>query len=182
MENVSKTQFNEEENKIIEEILNSIFHFLDNENRIEDTYIGYFQKIVNYLLINEPATTYNYLKLDEYKVIQKFYIHIYNASIENIFENILNYIIDQENKEDNSDKDKPIFNKIMVDLLNKISKMIDNQYNNNDDNINKYYDDKNCIEFICELIINTLINNSKKHLAELVFSDNQEFIRKIKSP
>ena len=180
MENAPKTQFNEEENKIIEEILNSIFHFLDNENRIEDTYIGYFQKIVNYLLINEPATTYNYLKLDEYKVIQKFYIHIYNASIENIFENILNYIIDQENKEDNSDKDKPIFNKIMVDLLNKISKMIDNQYNNNDDNINKYYDDKNCIEFICELIINTLINNSKKHLAELVFSDNQEFITKIK--
>ena len=180
MENVSKTQFNEEEIKIIEEILNSIFHFLDNENRIEDTYIGYFQKIVNYLLINEPATTYNYLKLDEYKVIQKFYIHIYNASIENIFENILNYIIDQENKEDNSDKDKPIFNKIMIDLLNKISKMIDNQYNNNDDNINKYYDDKNCIEFICELIINTLINNSKKHLAELVFSDNQEFLTKIK--
>ena len=180
MENVSKTQFNEEEIKIIEEILNSIFHFLDNENRIEDTYIGYFQKIVNYLLINEPATTYNYLKLDEYKVIQKFYIHIYNASIENIFENILNYIIDQENKEDNSDKDKPIFNKIIMDLLNKISKMIDNQYNNNDDNINKYYDDKNCIEFICELIINTLINNSKKHLVELIFSDNQEFTTKIK--
>ena len=89
MENAPKTQFNEEENKIIEEILNSIFHFLDNENRIEDTYIGYFQKIVNYLLINEPATTYNYLKLDEYKVIQKFYIHIYNASIENIFENFI---------------------------------------------------------------------------------------------
>ena len=42
-----------------------------------------------------------------------------------------------------------------------------------------YIDDKNQIEFISELIINTLINNTEKHLIELVFNSKWNFLQKI---
>ena len=98
-----------------------------------------------------------------------------NASIENIFENILNYISDQENKEDNLDNSK--FNLIIMELLDEIGCIINKEYDNND-NIN-YINDKNKIEFISELIINTLINNTEKHLIKLIFSSSGNFMKKI---
>ena len=175
MINNKKTHFEEKENDIIKEIMEKIFGFLEQKINLDETCVGYFQKLVNYLLINEPKITTDYLFNENYFMIRKFYYHMNNASIENIFENILNYISDQENKEDNLDNSK--FNLIIMELLDEIGCIINKEYDNND-NIN-YINDKNKIEFISELIINTLINNTEKHLIKLIFSSSGNFMKKI---
>ena len=175
MINNKKTHFEEKENDIIKEIMEEIFGFLEQKINLDETCVGYFQKLVNYLLINEPKITTDYLFNENYFMIRKFYYHMNNASIENIFENILNYISDQENKEDNLDNSK--FNLIIMELLDEIGCTINKEYDNND-NIN-YINDKNKIEFISELIINTLINNTEKHLIKLIFSSSGNFMKKI---
>ena len=175
MINNKKTHFEEKENEIIKKIMEKIFGFLEEKINLDETCVGYFQKLVNYLLINEPKITTDYLFNENYFMIRKFYYHMNNASIENIFENILNYISDQENKEDNLDNSK--FNLIIMELLDEIGCIINKEYDNND-NIN-YINDKNKIEFISELIINTLINNTEKHLIKLIFSSSGNFMKKI---
>mgnify|MGYP007101895562 CR=1 FL=1 len=178
MENMNKSQFNDEEKIIIENIFKTIFNFLDLKFDLDETYVGYFQKIVIFLLLNEPTITIEYLFNEEYMIIKKFYTHMNNASMENTFENILNYISDQENREDNLDKSK--FNLIMIELLDEIGCKINKEYNtNNKKELNNYNDDKNIIEFICELIIYTLINNTEKHLIKLVFNSEGIFLKKI---
>ena len=74
--------------KIIKELLDKIFGFLDLKFYLDETYVGYFQKIVNFLLLNEPRIMIHYLYNENNSVIKNFYKHIGNASIENIFENI----------------------------------------------------------------------------------------------
>ena len=175
MINNKKTHFEEKENVIIKEIMKEIFGFLKQKINLDETCVGYFQKLVNYLLINEPKITTDYLFNENHFIVRKFYYHLNNASIENIFENILNYISDQENKEDNLDNSK--FNLIIMELLDEIGCTINKEYDNND-NIN-YINDKNKIEFISELIINTLINNTEKHLIKLIFSSSGNFMKKI---
>ena len=175
MINNKKTHFEENENDIIKEIMKKIFGFLEQKINLDETCVGYFQKLVNYLLINEPKITTDYLFNENHFIVRKFYYHMNNASIENIFENILNYISDQENKEDNLDNSK--FNLIIMELLDEIGCIINKEYDNND-NIN-YINDKNKIEFISELIINTLINNTEKHLIKLIFSSSGNFMKKI---
>ena len=175
MINNKKTHFEEKENVIIKEIMKEIFGFLKQKINLDETCVGYFQKLVNYLLINEPKITTDYLFNENHFIVRKFYYHMNNASIENIFENILNYISDQENKEDNLDNSK--FNLIIMELLDEIGCIINKEYDNND-NIN-YINDKNKIEFISELIINTLINNTEKHLIKLIFSSSGNFMKKI---
>ena len=175
MINNKKTHFEEKENDIIKEIMEEIFGFLEQKINLDETCVGYFQKLVNYLLINEPKITTDYLFNENHFIVRKFYYHMNNASIENIFENILNYISDQENKEDNLDNSK--FNLIIMELLDEIGCTINKEYDNND-NIN-YINDKNKIEFISELIINTLINNTEKHLIKLIFSSSGNFMKKI---
>ena len=175
MINNKKTHFEEKENVIIKEIIEKIFGFLKQKINLDETCVGYFQKLVNYLLINEPKITTDYLFNENHFIVRKFYYHMNNASIENIFENILNYISDQENKEDNLDNSK--FNLIIMELLDEIGCIINKEYDNND-NIN-YINDKNKIEFISELIINTLINNTEKHLIKLIFSSSGNFMKKI---
>ena len=175
MINNKKTHFEEKENVIIKEIMKEIFGFLKQKINLDETCVGYFQKLVNYLLINEPKITTDYLFNENHFIVRKFYYHMNNASIENIFENILNYISDQENKEDNLDNSK--FNLIIMELLDEIGCTINKEYDNND-NIN-YINDKNKIEFISELIINTLINNTEKHLIKLIFSSSGNFMKKI---
>ena len=178
MENGNKSQFNEEEKIIIENIFETIFGFLDLKFYLDETYVGYFQKIVNYLLLNEPTITIEYLFNEENMIIKKFYSHMNNASIENTFGNILNYISDQENREDNFDNSK--FNLIIIELLDEIFCKINKEYNtNNEKELINYNDDKNIIEFICELIIYTLINNTEKHLIKLVFNSEGIFLNKI---
>jgi len=175
MINNKKTHFEEKEYVIIKEIMKEIFGFLKQKINLDETCVGYFQKLVNYLLINEPKITTDYLFNENHFIVRKFYYHMNNASIENIFENILNYISDQENKEDNLDNSK--FNLIIMELLDEIGCIINKEYDNND-NIN-YINDKNKIEFISELIINTLINNTEKHLIKLIFSSSGNFMKKI---
>jgi len=175
MINNKKTHFEEKENVIIKDIMKEIFGFLKQKINLDETCVGYFQKLVNYLLINEPKITTDYLFNENHFIVRKFYYHMNNASIENIFENILNYISDQENKEDNLDNSK--FNLIIMELLDEIGCIINKEYDNND-NIN-YINDKNKIEFISELIINTLINNTEKHLIKLIFSSSGNFMKKI---
>ena len=175
MINNKKTHFEEKENAIINKIMEKIFGILEQKINLDETCVGYFQKLVNYLLINEPKITTDYLFNENHFIVRKFYYHMNNASIENIFENILNYISDQENKEDNLDNSK--FNLIIMELLDEIGCIINKEYDNND-NIN-YINDKNKIEFISELIINTLINNTEKHLIKLIFSSSGNFMKKI---
>ena len=174
MENDKKTQFSDEDNEIINEILNKIFGFLDLNFYLDETYIGYFQKIVNFLSVYESRITFNYLEKDNNLVIKKFFRHLGNASIENIFENILNYISDQENVGDTK------FNMIIIELFDEIGSIINKEYDKNDEKeLINYYEDKNKIEFICELIINTLINNTERHLIELVISSTGLFLPRI---
>ena len=174
MENDKKTQFSDEDNEIINEILNKIFGFLDLNFYLDETYTGYFQKIVNFLFVYESRITFNYLEKDNNLVIKKFFRHLGNASIENIFENILNYISDQENVGDTK------FNMIIIELFDEIGSIINKEYDKNDKKeLINYYEDKNKIEFICELIINTLINNTERHLIELVISSTGLFLPRI---
>ena len=177
--NNKKTQFNQDDNEIIKEIMDKIFDFLDIKFHSDETYVGYFQKLVNYLLINEPKITTEYLFNDNNRVIRKFYTHMNNASMENTFENILNYISDLENKEENLTNSR--FNLIIMELLDEIGCKVNKEYVNinNQDNYINYIEDKNQIEFICELIINTLVNNTEKNLIELVFNSNGNFLQKI---
>ena len=175
MINNKKTHFEEKENVIIKEIMKEIFGFLKQKINLDETCVGYFQKLVNYLLINEPKITTDYLFNENHFIVRKFYYHMNNASIENIFENILNYISDQENKEDNLDNSK--FNLIIMELLDEIGCIINKEYDCNDNTT--YINDKNIIEYISELIINTLINNTEKHLIKLIFSSSGNFMKKI---
>ena len=92
MVNNTKTHFEEKENELIKEIMEIIFDFLKQKINLDETCVGYFQKMVNYLLINEPKVTTDYLFNDNYLIIRNFYNHMNNASMENILENILNYI------------------------------------------------------------------------------------------
>ena len=177
MEEIKKSQYDEVDNGIIKEILDAIFYYLDIKSHLDETYVGYFQKMVNYLLINEPNVTEEYLFRYDCPVIKKFYNHINNASIENTLENILNYLSDKETHK--LDSDKSIFNMIIMELLEEIEKRINREYNiNNEENIEST-EDKNTIEFICELIINTLINNTIKNLIELVFKSKGIFMQKM---
>ena len=90
-------KYNDEEMKIIKEILNHIFDFLNYQkyNKIFNgnlAYWGYFKNIVNYLLINETDIMIEYLFEDSSPVIDKFFSHLNNTSIQIIFENLLNII------------------------------------------------------------------------------------------
>ena len=94
-----------------------------------------------------------------------------NDSIQNIFENLLNYLSDQE--ESNAGPSQ--FNSIIMNLFKDIKDI--------KDDINLYYKDKNKIDFICELIINTLINNTSKNFIQLILpsTNNNDFMNLIKS-
>ena len=153
--NKSPTEYDEEDLAIIYDILSEVFKILDlQERNINQTYMGYFQKIVNYLLFNEKDITIKYLFKDNIPIITKFYKNLYSASIQNILENILNLISDLEDNYDDFKNSKYL--QIIKDLWNILIE------NKNLDNF----------EFICELIINTLINNSEKQLIEFIFHDD----------
>ena len=160
-------KYNDEEMKIIKDILNYIFDILNyqkddkifNENL---AYLGYFKNLVNYLLINETDIMIEYLFGDSIPVIDKFYSHLNNTSIQIILENLLNLLSD---KEDNKYKNK--YNDIIIKLIQILSEDI-----NNDNFENS--------EFICELIINTLVNNSENQLIDLIINNNR-IMKKIKN-
>ena len=155
--NLMKSKYAEEEMNIISEILEEIFDVLNSENYEEQTYLGYFQIIVNYLLFFEAKVIIDFLFKDSPSKISKLYAHLNNASIQNILENTLNVLSDCEDDNENFNKDQSKYIKIIYDLLDQLK---------NDEKFQK-------AEFICDLIINTLIYNSDKHLIELILNDEK---------
>ena len=152
------TDYDKEEKQIIDDILNEIFQVLKEEkkeNLNNYTYIGYFQKIVNYLLFNEENIIMDYLFRDPERPIKLFYKHLDKAAMENIIENILNILVDREDNLIDIQDSK--YNNIILDMLIELA---------SDVNFEK-------VEYVFDLIINTLINNSDKHLIELIFNKNK---------
>ena len=152
------TDYDEKEKQIIDDILNEIFQVLKEEkkeNLNNYTYIGYFQKIVNYLLFNEQNIIMDYLFRDPERPIKLFYKHLDKAAMEDIIENILNILVDREDNLIDIQDSK--YNNIILDMLIELAKDI---------NFEK-------VEYVFDLIINTLINNSDKHLIELIFNKNK---------
>lgn len=157
-------KYNDEDMKIIKEILNHIFGFLNKKKNDEIlnenlTYWGYFKNIINYLLINETDIMIEYLFGSSTPIIDEFYSHLNNTSIQIILENLLNILSDKEDKKYN---DK--YNKIIIKLIQILS---EDKNNNNFENA----------EFICELIINTLVNKSENQLIDLIIKDNSIMIK-----
>ena len=152
-------EYDEEERRIINDILNEILKFLDFKYQEDQTYMGYFQKIVNYLLFNESDIIISYLFKEPNLIITKFYKHLDKAAIQNIIENILNILADKEDNISNIQDSKYII--IIQDILQELDK---------DAKFEK-------AEFICELIINTLINNNDKHLIYLIFNEDNIIIK-----
>ena len=182
---IKKKPFSEydiSDRKIIKDILDEIFKMLCFIKKEDFTYIGYFQKIINYMLFIESDILFNYLFIEEKSTINKLYKHLDKCAIENIFENILNKLLDESNNEDINYSDKKI-----IDKINKNDKNNNNEYYygniiqellkelTNDD----YNYEKN--EIICDLIINTLLKNNEKLLIYLIFDceDDDNMIKKI---
>ena len=151
------SEYDEEDQKIIKDILDGIFKVLGFDYNDKYTYIGYFQKIIIYLITNETDIIIDYLFKDTQPIIKKFYKHLNNVSIQNILENILNVISDYQ---DEYNKYKYQYNDIIQDLFNELK---------NDDQCEKS-------EYICQLIINTLINNTDKQLIQLFLKNNNIMI------
>ena len=155
-------EYDEEEINIINEILDAIF---DSSNikkyEKEKSCLLCFQKIVNFLLYFESDTIINYLIKDTSSEIIDFLLNNLNrVEILNILENILNILSDNTDKEKVNNKIYHLaYIKIIKNLVNILIK----------DNQNNKFDK---VDYICELIKNTIINNSEKQLIELFFINN----------
>ena len=69
---------------------------------------------------------------------------------------------------------------IIIELLDEIGSKINKEYDiKNKKDVKNYYEDKNQIEFICEIIINTLINNTEKHFIELILLPRSLFLNRL---
>ena len=159
---IMKTKYGGEEMDIINEILEEIFSVLYSETYENQTYLGYFQKIVNYLLFYESEVIIDFLFKDSPPIIYKLYDHLNNVSIQNILENLLNILSDYEDDYEDFNLDKSKYIQIIYNLLNQLKC---------DEKFEK-------AEFICDLIIRTLINNSDTHLIALIFNDENNSIMK----
>ena len=152
-------EYNEEEKNIINDILNEIFKIFNCKNfryNDEETYMGYFQKIINYLIIYETDIIIDYLFKEPQPKINRLYEYLDKAAIAQILENLLNALGDKKNEEINMVNSK--YKIIIINLLNELTKDI---------NYEK-------AGFICELIINTLLNNNEKFLIELIFNNKED--------
>ena len=157
-------KYNDEEMKIIKEILNHIFDFLNYQKNDKIfngnlTCWGYFKNIVNYLLINETDIMIEYLFEDSTPVIDKFFSHLNNTSIQIILENLLNILSDKEDK-----KYYDRYNDIIIKLIQILS----------EDSNNGNYENS---ELICDLIINTLVYKTENQLIELIIKNNSTMIK-----
>ena len=187
------TEYDANDKKIINDILDEIFKMLDCIKKEDFTYIGYFQKIINYMIFIESDIIFKYLFKEKNKMLNSLYKHLDKLAIQNIFENILNKLLDESYNEDISNIETQI-----VDENNQNNKNIKNNQNNKNDKhisyVNIYYNiiqrlleeltkdynyEKN--EIICDLIINTLLNNNEKMLIYLIFEceNNTNMIQKI---
>jgi len=148
----SSLDFEQQDKDLINEILDELFKFLDlDSSRINDTCMGYFRKMINYLLKEEEDIIFEYFYKNS--IINKLIKFINNISIKNILEYILNKISDNSLSNDNIKKLN--YKDILKDLWRELIK---------DDKYEK-------AEYICELITNTLIINSDKELCEIIFEN-----------
>ena len=154
-----KSKYSKEEINIINEILEEIFDVLNCESYEKQTYLGYFQTIVNYLLLFGTKVIIDFLFKDSPPIISKLYSHLKNSSIQNILENNLNILSYYEDNK-NFFVGQKKYIKIIYDLLAQLKE---------DEKFEK-------AEFICDLIINTLVYNSDKHLIGLIFDDDTKSI------
>ena len=160
--NLTKSKYSKEDMNIINEILEEIFDLLNFEIYEKQTYLGYFQIIVNYLLFFEAKVIIEFIFKDSPPIISKLYAHLNNASIQNILENTLNILSDCDDDIENFSRENNKYIQIILDLLEQLR---------NDEKFEK-------AEFICDLIINTLIYNSDIHLIELIFKDEKKTVMK----
>ena len=185
------SEYDKQDKKIIEDILNEIFRMLDIIKKEDYTYIGYFQKIINYILFIEKDILIRYTFRGKNPKINNLYYHLDKYALVNIFENILNILLDEYKKEDEKDtidyKDKEKDKDKDKDNKDEKKKQDEEMKQDDEDKKSgKYYNkiiqdilkeliiNNNCekTENICELIINTLINNNEKQLIEFAFNDN----------
>ena len=164
-------EYDEEDINIINEILGFIFDSSNIKNyEKENSCLLFFQKIVNFLLYFESDTIINYLIKDTSSETIKFLLdNLIRAEILNILENILNVLSDNADKEkaNNNNIYHLTYIKIIQNLVNILVK----------DSLNNEFDK---VDYICDLIINTVINNSEKQLTEL-FIINNSLMEEIKN-
>jgi hypothetical protein len=156
---------------IINEILDEIFD-ISNFSKDEkgNSNFFYFQKIVNFLLYFESDTIINYLIKDTRSRVVKFLLHNLNrAEILNILENILNVLSDNEEPKNTYNNMNFKFQKYAQIIQDLVNILIEDCQNNKFDKV----------DYICKLIINTVINNSENQLIEL-FIKNDILIQRIK--
>lgn len=157
----SSLDFEQQDKDLINEILDKLFKFLDlDSSRINDTCMGYFRKMINYLLKEEEDIIFEYFYKNS--IINKLIKFINNISIKNILEYILNKISDNSLSNDNIKKLN--YKDILKDLWRELIK---------DDKYEK-------AEYICELITNTLIINSDKELCEIILENKSSMKNVIK--
>ena len=157
----SSLELEQQDKEVINEILDELFRFLDlDSSKINDTCMGYFQKMVNYLLKEEEDIIFDYFFKNS--IINKLIKFINNISIKNILEYILNKLSDNNLNNDNIKhlNYKDILKDLWRELIN------DNKFEK--------------AEYICELITNTLIINSDKELTEILFENKSSMKNIIK--
>ena len=153
--------YEDDEKKMINKILDEIFQNLTIENYYNDqTYMGYFQKIVNYILFNECNLTINYILNNSNRIFKTFYNQLSCSSMQNILENILNII---------SDKEEEIYCNKYLEIINDLIDLLGKEIQDN--KLEK-------LEYICQIIIDTIINNSEKQLIKCFF-ENEDAMKKI---
>ena len=149
---------------LVYSILEHIFSFLDNKSSIENTVLlGYFNKIVNYLIKTRTKLILAYFLIQKDTLIPKLIQNINKISISNIISNILNALTEENSPEANEE-----YMIIVNECINYLSKI----ENNNEEDINTF-------EFICDLIINHIIYNNKLKFSKIIDANIINKIEKI---
>ena len=149
---------------LVYSILEHIFSFLDNKSSIENTVLlGYFNKIVNYLIKTRTKLILAYFLIQKDTLIPKLIKNINKISISNIISNILNALTEENSPEANEE-----YMIIVNECINYLSKI----ENNNEEDINTF-------EFICDLIINHIIYNNKLKFSKIIDANIINKIEKI---
>ena len=141
---------------LVHSVFDHIFSFLDKKSSIENTVLlGYFNKIVNYLIKTKTRITLEYVLLKRTELISKLIENINKISISNIISNILNALTEENTPETNE--------KYMI-VVNECSNFISKIENNSEEDLNS-------VDLICDLIINHIIYNNKIKFAKIIDAD-----------
>ena len=149
---------------LVYSILEHIFSFLDDKSSIENTVLlGYFNKIVNYLIKTRTKLILAYFLIQKDTLIPKLIQNINKIAISNIISNILNALTEENSPEANEE-----YMIIVNECINYLSK----KENNNEEDINTF-------EFICDLIINHIIYNNKLKFSKIIDANIINKLEKI---